>query len=101
MGIVCEENGFNIRLYHGDSIQIESLDALLLILKHLPTELIQCIAIWTTDKAKQLIICEKIFELCMPNMIHIGSNKYHLVERLLQSKGYNMPGGNWIKVEKH
>jgi len=93
-------DGFTVRLsgiyYHNGNIQIESLDALLLILKHLPTDLICCVAIDTTDKAQQLTICEKIFEFCMPPMIYIGSNQYHPVERLLQSKGYNMPGGNWV-----
>ena len=91
-----ESDGFNIRLYRGDSIQCENLNALLLMLKHLPTDLISCVAIWTTDKAQQLIICEKIFELCMPNMIHIGSNEHYPVEQLLKSKGYLMPGGNWV-----
>jgi hypothetical protein len=89
--------GFNIRLCHSDSIQTKNLNALLLVLKYLPTDLINCVAIWTTDKAQQLIVCEKIFEICTPNMIYIGPNESYPVEQLLKSKGYGMPGGNWVK----
>jgi hypothetical protein len=92
-------NGFTVRLYHDNSIQTESLAALLLILKHLPADLIHCVSIWTTDKEQQFIICRRIFEFCNPpNMIYIGPNENYLVEQLLKSKGYNMTGGNWVKL---
>lgn len=88
--------GYTIDLYHAQSIDTKGLDTLLLLLKCIPAELIHCVAIWDDNKVWQMTVCSQILEICTPNMIFIGPNQHFPVERLLQSKGYNMPGGNWV-----